>query len=49
MSFNVNDLYFNARGISRIDINHDDIPDIVYGNDLGRVHLLEQTRTEKIR
>jgi len=38
---------FNARGISLIDINHDDIPDIVYGNNFGPVRLLEQTREGK--
>lgn len=46
-SVGVLDASSNARGISIIDINNDDIPDIVYGNNLGPTRLLEQTREGK--
>jgi FG-GAP-like repeat len=38
------DPLFNARGISLIDINYDDLPDLVYGNNFGPTRLMEQTR-----
>lgn len=40
----LSDPHFNARGISLIDINHDDIPDVVYANSHGPTRLLEQAR-----
>jgi hypothetical protein len=46
-SVGVSDHLFNARGISIIDLNNDEIPDIVYGNNLGPTRLLEQTREGK--
>lgn len=45
----ISDPLFNARGISTIDINNDDIPDIIYGNTLGPTRLLEQTREGKFK
>lgn len=45
----VSDPLSNARGISLIDVNHDDLPDIVYGNNLGPTRLLEQTRDGKFK
>ena len=44
---NLSDEKFDARGISLIDSNHDEIPDLVYGNHYGPLRLMEQTREEK--
>lgn len=33
---------FNARGMSIIDSNYDDLPDVIYGNHFGPTRLLEQ-------
>lgn len=38
------DPLFDARGISLIDLNYDDMPDVVYGNHFGPTRLLEQKR-----
>jgi hypothetical protein len=43
------DANFDARGMSLIDINHDDIPDLVFGNGLGPTRLLEQSRDGKFK
>lgn len=40
---------FESRGISLIDINHDELIDVVYGNHVGPLHLLEQTRTNTFK
>lgn len=38
---------FEARGASLIDINHDEIIDLIYGNHLGPVRFMKQERTGK--
>lgn len=43
----LSDAEFDARGMSLIDVNYDDIPDVVYGNHFGPTRLLEQTRDGK--
>jgi hypothetical protein len=43
----LSDAFLNARGISLIDNNNDEIIDIVYGNDKGPTRLYEQTRDGK--
>lgn len=43
----ITDNDFETRGSSIIDINHDDIPDLVYGNHFGPLRLLKQNRTGK--
>lgn len=45
----IDDPEFDTRGSSLIDLNHDDIPDLVYGNHYGPTHLLEQTREGKFK
>lgn len=47
LAVGLSDHLFNARGVSIIDINNDEIPDIVYGNNLGPTRLLEQSREGK--
>lgn len=37
----------NARGVSIVDVNEDDIPDMVYGNHVGPTRLMQQTREGK--
>lgn len=41
----VADPTFEARGATLIDLNHDDIIDLAYGNHLGPLRLMQQTRT----
>lgn len=38
------DADFETRGSSHIDLNHDDLPDLVYGNHYGPIRLMIQTR-----
>ena len=43
----LDDPNFNARGVSTMDLNHDDIPDLVYSNNFGPIRILEQKRDGK--
>lgn len=41
------DPHFDARGISLIDFNYDDMPDVIYGNHYGPTFIMQQTREGK--
>jgi len=45
----LSDPEFDARGISLIDVNNDDLPDVVYGNHYGPTRLLEQGRDGRFK
>lgn len=41
----IDDPQFKTRGLSTVDLNHDEIPDVVYGNHFGPLRLLTQDRS----
>lgn len=43
------DREFETRGSSTLDINHDEIPDLVYGNHFGPLRVLKQDRDGKFK
>ena len=43
--YGIADKDFETRGISLIDINHDDLMDLVYGNHIGPLRLMRQERS----
>ncbi|MGE3609564.1 MAG: FG-GAP repeat domain-containing protein [Bacteriovoracaceae bacterium] len=42
-SLGISDPDFEARGVSLIDLNHDEMMDLIYGNHFGPLRMLEQS------
>lgn len=43
-AYHLTDTHFETRGASAFDADHDEVPDLVYGNHFGPVRLLRQKR-----